>query len=180
MKTPWGESQTVEQIAEGIMQVTTARHGGIKLDRKRNAQVPAYMRRPGGWYEEDCEWSIVGVTFPEFFQVGHLKASMEMLMNWNPGYSEKRFGIKVTPEMSWKRKEEEFYQKTADKLVVISASSQGEGLVECYAIIGGNQNRNTHFHTGRTFLIPSEKYQARDPLGFVIENPNDYIEQIGA
>ena len=57
--SPWGKVQTKEPIIPNKMfQVHTARHGGIKLDRELNKLVPACMRSKGGWYEEDCEWSI--------------------------------------------------------------------------------------------------------------------------
>ena len=56
--SPWGRVQSCGMVAPGIGWVSTASHGGIKLDRKRNAEVPEYMRTAGGWYEEDCEWAI--------------------------------------------------------------------------------------------------------------------------
>lgn len=58
-RTPWGAAQDVDLIAPGVWLVSTAGHGGIKLDRVRNAKVPASCRTKGGWYEEDCEVSIV-------------------------------------------------------------------------------------------------------------------------
>ena len=45
-------------LAPGAWTLSTAGHGGIKLNRKRNALVPADARAKGGWYEEDCEWAI--------------------------------------------------------------------------------------------------------------------------
>lgn len=59
MRTPWGPSQTEETIVPGVIVVDTAGHGGVKLDRVRNAKVPKSCRTRGGWYEEDCEVSIV-------------------------------------------------------------------------------------------------------------------------
>jgi len=38
--------------------VTTAGHGGIKLDAARNRKVPGPVRSRDGWYEEDCDWAI--------------------------------------------------------------------------------------------------------------------------
>jgi hypothetical protein len=59
MRTPWGKAQSVETILPGVMVVSTAGHGGIKLDTVRNAKVPKDCRRRGGWYEEDCDVYIV-------------------------------------------------------------------------------------------------------------------------
>lgn len=74
--TPWGDPQTTEILAPGIVQFTTASHGGIWLSPERNAQVPARLKRRTflrnglkGWYEEDCDAEIVfrvfgfGLTF---------------------------------------------------------------------------------------------------------------------
>ena len=60
MRTPWGDAQDVIDVAEGIKWVSTASHGGYKLDRKRNAQVNEVWRQAGGWYEEDCDWAKIG------------------------------------------------------------------------------------------------------------------------
>ena len=70
--TPWGPAQTVATIAEGITSVTTASHGGILLSEERQAAMPAHLAGRniyggGRWYEEDCEWSLVAVAFPEAF-----------------------------------------------------------------------------------------------------------------
>jgi len=65
--TPWGSAQQVEQQAPGIVFVSTASHGGYKLSPERQRAVPAALRRPNGWYEEDCEAYIVHRTFPDVF-----------------------------------------------------------------------------------------------------------------
>ena len=59
MNTPWGEMQTREVLAEGIVQVGTASHGGIKLDGERLKQMPSEERTRDSWYEEDCEAAFV-------------------------------------------------------------------------------------------------------------------------
>jgi hypothetical protein len=70
--TPWGESQTVREIAEGITLVTTAGHGGYLLSPARRSAMPdalhAFETFAGGnAYEEDCDWAVVAVAFPEHF-----------------------------------------------------------------------------------------------------------------
>jgi len=54
-RSPWGKIQHVSNPAPGCWVVSTAGHGGVKLDRDRNAKVPKGARRSSGWYEEDCE-----------------------------------------------------------------------------------------------------------------------------
>jgi hypothetical protein len=64
--TPWGEPQTTEILAPGIVLFTTASHGGIWLSPERNAQVPMKLKRSTfcqnglrGWYEEDCDAQLI-------------------------------------------------------------------------------------------------------------------------
>ena len=57
--SPWGSVQHSDELAEGIVQVHTASHGGIKLSDERLAQMPTDQRTSDGWYEEDCEAAFV-------------------------------------------------------------------------------------------------------------------------
>jgi hypothetical protein len=74
--TPWGEADTWTTITPGIVRVCTPSHGGYHLAPHMQDKVPGYMRHPGdsfgaqraaGWYEEDVDWSIVALVFPQFF-----------------------------------------------------------------------------------------------------------------
>jgi hypothetical protein len=73
--TPWGEVQTSEILAPGIVEVTTASHGGIWLSPERNAEVPNAVKRETfcenglyGWYEEDCDAPMIC----KFFELGRM------------------------------------------------------------------------------------------------------------
>lgn len=93
-RSPWGLVQEAEEIAPGIWQVHTAGHGGIKLSAQRNRLVPDYLRCDRGWYEEDCDWAIVAVVFPEPFRVlkpwqvekgkSHYDYAVESMQRWHP------------------------------------------------------------------------------------------------
>ena len=48
--TPWGESDNVEKLADGIYFVSTPSHGGIWLAPERRKR----MGNTHAWYEEDC------------------------------------------------------------------------------------------------------------------------------
>lgn len=72
MFTPWGESQSVEEIAEGITEVSTASHGGILLSPERREVLdkcfPTFTPFAGGnWFEEDEDWAFPVAVFPELF-----------------------------------------------------------------------------------------------------------------
>jgi hypothetical protein len=70
--SPWGAVQHRKEVAPGIWSVATASHGGIYLSDARMAKVPAHLQEThysrGNWFEEDCDWAIVVVTFPEAFE----------------------------------------------------------------------------------------------------------------
>ena len=56
--TPWGRSQSGSMLAPGITQYHTAGHGGVKVIKKLNQQIPTGLRAADGWYEEDCDMCI--------------------------------------------------------------------------------------------------------------------------
>lgn len=70
---PWGISQHTETIAEGIVSVSTAGHGGLLLSEERLAAMPRELRcnvyghGQTNAFEEDCEWALVALAFPECF-----------------------------------------------------------------------------------------------------------------
>jgi hypothetical protein len=65
--TPWGPSQTADTLAPGIVDYTTASHGGIHLSVARRLELARILNiRPGScpqWYEEDCDWAIPYYAF---------------------------------------------------------------------------------------------------------------------
>ena len=80
--TPWGAPQDQEVIADGIILVTTASHGGIWLSPARVQQMPLAYRKTfagGPWFEEDCDWAMVAVTFPNYFSTDSVKDATAML-----------------------------------------------------------------------------------------------------
>ena len=92
--TPWGPSQTTTEIAPGIVAYTTASHGGYHLSDARVASMPKPLRDfvpfggpqagPGRWFEEDCDWSVVCVAFPEHFPDDAIQAAWRTLRNYKP------------------------------------------------------------------------------------------------
>lgn len=80
--TPWGPSQSATQIAQGIVSHSTAGHGGIHLSTARLAQMPAGLRMvktysgSPQWFEEDCDWSLVALAFPEHFTGQQIAAAV--------------------------------------------------------------------------------------------------------
>ena len=70
--TPWGYADHQETIAKGIISYSTPSHGGFFLSDDRLSQMPAALRAiktwaGKNWFEEDCDWAIVCLAFPEYF-----------------------------------------------------------------------------------------------------------------
>ena len=58
--TPWGEAQTAEELAPGIISYSTSSHGGIWLSAERRQQLnyDKNFLRTAEWWEEDCDWAV--------------------------------------------------------------------------------------------------------------------------
>lgn len=107
VRTPWGQAQSANEMAEGVTSVSTAGHGGVKLSPERNAVIPAALRNRSGWYEEDCEVSIVGMFHPDAFprhEGGDTKAAVasfeRSVKNYFPDAYQTATGRTVPPEES--------------------------------------------------------------------------------
>jgi len=73
-RTPWGDADSVTELGNGVLHVTTSSHGGIYVPRELLGRIPAEQRQwakswsgSEQWYEEDCCWAAVAVAFPELF-----------------------------------------------------------------------------------------------------------------
>ena len=88
--TPWGQPDTVTNIAEGITHYTTSSHGGYKVSKALYAQMPAHLRQCSftndNWFEEDCSWCAVVLAFPQYFNKEHQAMAVD---TYNMMYKEK-------------------------------------------------------------------------------------------
>jgi len=81
MHTPWGASHGPgTPHGEGITLYSTSSYGGFFVAPELNAKVPDYLRAATyrqlgeqGWYEEDQDWSIVAIVFPDRFSADDVK-----------------------------------------------------------------------------------------------------------
>ena len=97
--TPWGPAQSAQTLATGIVNYSTAGHGGISLTAERIAQMPTALREVmpcagEGWYEEDEDWALVALSFPAFFSPSSVASAVAMASvsrrdghHWGPGVS---------------------------------------------------------------------------------------------
>lgn len=168
--TPWGPSQLATIYAEGIVSHMTAGHGGFHLSAERNLRVLPMLRKSSPWYEEDAEWAIVALTFPDLFTAYERKCADETIRNSWPSPWEAIQGRELAPGQSWTKDRDAFERKHAGDLIVISAvfSNHHADMTEVIATRGGLRD-------GRAdqirFLVPRTEYAARDRFGLVID-PN--------
>jgi len=87
--TPWGMSDHSERIVRGITSYDTPSHGGLHVSAGLLAQMPPSWREvhgyPAGWFEEDCDWALVVLAFPDVFvdRPGCLEHALECVERWN-------------------------------------------------------------------------------------------------
>lgn len=92
--TPWGQPHGHISVAPGIDCYDTPSHGGFHLSPDRVAEMPAMLREHktlagDGWYEEDCDWVFVVLSFPQHFDANHVEAARKSLKTYKPDiYSE--------------------------------------------------------------------------------------------
>jgi hypothetical protein len=166
--TPWGGSQIATIYVEGIVSHSTSGHGGFHLSPDRNRFVDASVRSEGGWYEEDCEWAIVAMTFPDVFTGYERRCAEEVAKNTFPAFWETLRSRRLEPGESRSKDRSTFDRAHANDWIVISAiiSSHHSGMTEVIATKGGSR---TIQQEERRFLVPHADYEIRSRFGFVID-----------
>lgn len=187
MNTPWGKAQHTSMIIDGIGHVGTAGHGGIKVRADLNELIPEYMRAEGGWYEEDCDWSIPFVVFAAQLAEGCTDeytmktladgTAKETLKNWKPDAFEQFYGVVLARGESFLKDERFFHADHANDLVCISATMAHDNImVLATCTIGGRGGiRGNERRPERFFLVPQAEYDTRGRFGFVVD-PSRYQE----
>lgn len=84
--TPWGAADTATIYAEGVVFFSTPSHGGFRLSPERLAAIPDDVllctfgqQGQHGWFEEDEDWALVALAFPEAFKADDLQRARELL-----------------------------------------------------------------------------------------------------
>jgi hypothetical protein len=91
-QTPWGPAQHQKQVAPGITVFETAGHGGYFVSLEKRLRMPSDILavQRDGWYEEDCDWALVCLAFPECFPPEDYKFAVDTCNSYYPNV--------VTPE----------------------------------------------------------------------------------
>jgi len=93
MNTPWGRSQQQNTLATGIVFYSTARHGGYHLSQQRFFEMPESLRKArdpqwttgtdSSWFEEDLDWCLVCLAFPEYFSADLCRTAIRSARAWS-------------------------------------------------------------------------------------------------
>ncbi|MBV5262618.1 hypothetical protein J3S89_01025, partial [Pinisolibacter sp. B13] len=166
--TPWGGAQSAILYAEGIVEYATASHGGFHLSPERNAAVHPTLRSEGGWYEEDCGWAAVAITFPDLFTAFERRCAETTLKDWFPDAWEAISDTVLGPGASYQRDRRAFAAAHVADWVVISAirSVDHARMVEVVATLGGRRDPRAE---ERRFLVSAAEYEVDRPFGFVVD-----------
>ncbi len=169
--SPWGRIQTSDTISRGIVFVSTASHGGVKLNKERNVRIPVRFRLDDGWYEEDQDWAIPALIFKKEFLYhtdcpDKLNTEIEFICkNWHPDFYTEVTGIELTAKESRKLAEKDFWFDNINNFVVSVAWGDCHEKVP-KGSVGVKAKRGEE---EQHFLILKEEYKKRGSFGFVID-----------
>lgn len=84
--SPWGQPDANYQVFSGVWSISTPRHGGFYVSAERRKHMPAEWlalsfngQAAQGWFEEDIDWCMVALAFPEEWKVFRGEAAMRDL-----------------------------------------------------------------------------------------------------
>lgn len=93
--SPWGYVDYAKRLCDGVVDVNTPSHGGLRVDRvwaEKNLteQARKYASdedRKYFWFEEDCNWTIVIFEHPELARdEKQFQDAKQILCYWEFGY----------------------------------------------------------------------------------------------
>lgn len=175
INTLWGSSQQVARIAPGLLWVSTASHGGCRVNAARAATMPAALlavgEQRGGfyWFEEDCAWAAACLAFPEDFKAWRADSethALNTLRNWYPDAFEALFCRTLEPGESMVKDDRAFEAANIDNPVVCSASGDWHPAVPKGFVGVCARVASTKVET--YWLIPADEYAARK-RSFVVD-----------
>jgi hypothetical protein len=93
----WGGDPQIEEVGDGIYDISTDGHGGIWLAAAQNKLIPAQFRSKGGWYEEDSDRWIVVHFLSDMFHDDNpwrserwIKQAQERIDSGKPNFNKSR------------------------------------------------------------------------------------------
>lgn len=164
--SPWGRIDQAKTLADGIVSVSTASHGGIRLSSELNDAMPPAFKSSDCWYEEDCDWALVALIHPEAFSANQQASAHKTAKNWMPEAYEAWSGTILQPGESHTKDHRMFLEQHAQEWLVTTAFGSWHecvpnGYVGVYAVKGSEYEMRTVAAETRTFLVPEDDYDNR-------------------
>jgi hypothetical protein len=160
-------------LSPGILDVSTAGHGGIHVEKQLNNLIPEYMRTSDGWYEEDVDWSIVATIFPQAFTKEQRESAKNIFRNYIPMAYELYYKEVIPTGESHAKDQIAF--RVLHKKDYVGMSAWGDwhpkvpkDHVVVFAGRGGRQENGRFPQDSAYFVVPEAEYDQRSPYGFVI------------
>lgn len=172
-QTPWGHSDHVNVIADGIESHSTPSHGGLWLSNERLKKMPDIVAEANGngrWFEEDSDWALVAVSFPECFNSDTVNNAKEAVKNWHPNVYESLYDIVLEPGESREKDRLLFEEENKDNLVAVSAVIDilDNTMVCVMATVGGERTHKS-YSQARYFVVPLEDYRSTPLNKYVVD-----------
>lgn len=173
-RTPWGMSDSQTVKTRGIIFYGTPSHGGFHVCHSLNGLIPEYMRRESGWYEEDCDWAIVAVSFSQLFDEKELELARQTLRSYEPEAYEKFYNVVLKPGESYAKDQKQFHLDHANDYLALAAwrvpyKGIPEGTVGVFAGRGGRLTNGRYPEDTAHFFVPAKEYDSRGNFPFVID-----------
>lgn len=160
--TPWGPAQVRYKYTDEVSFYSCAGHGGYKVNITANRYIPAPLRNADGWYEEDCESTIVHHFLLHDFDTESYGREYfaNTIRNYWPDEWTAAMGEEVTLEQSRTLRDRKFKKDNANNYVAISAYGDWadwvpEGMTGVIATLGGTRAGDVE---RKRFLVPAKDY----------------------
>lgn len=178
--TPWGKPDDCDEIADGIRRYYTASHGGYWISQERRRQMPEALQLAGtwaggNWYEEDCDWCLVYLSFPAEFAKfepdrfeKNFEAARHTLRNWKWRTWEALYGRELAEGESYCKDQDLWEEKTKDLLTVRSCITNYHDIRIPPDHVGVFAQMRSHpeLYQDIIFLVPEAEY---NPARMIIE-----------
>lgn len=126
----WGKANHVSEVAPGVAFADCEGHGGYRLSRERNMDIPKPLRRD--WYEEDTEAHIVGMYHPDVFNHDG-DSSKQAVKDYYPDDYEKATGRTLEFGESEGRDAQEYARAHTDDWELRSALAENGAVTAIYS-----------------------------------------------
>lgn len=165
MSTPWGRSDHQRRYGKAPRYVVfygTPSHGGFLVASDMLAKMPAGLAAVktfagsdvyGRWYEEDCDWAIVALAFPDLFSEPEVLAAVEMgntIWDGKPWKAEVRDWLRSPEGAAVCELAARFEAANAAKFRIGSSWTGGEGWIATARNIAGDTELKLGF-PGRSY-----------------------------